>query len=235
MLETLDILIILGIAIIVVVTVYISLSKKCTSTEYMETAACSATDPTCWRYQNLNKLCQNCKCKYEISSDKQSLNATLRKLFTDHANYTHLFIISAVFDLPNLDAVTQRLLQNQTDIGMAVQSTYDVEKGKQLEILLKQHILVAAEVVKGAKVSSPNLNQSVAKLFDNSTLVAQLLSSLAPDRLPLEEVLKHFDGHNQYVIDLTKLYLAKKYAEALNLFDCYYAHMLHFADMLTLS
>ncbi|HKA17802.1 MAG TPA: hypothetical protein VKN18_05750 [Blastocatellia bacterium] len=41
----------------------------------------------------------------------------MRKLWEDHITWTRVFIISAAAGLPDKDAATQRLLQNQTDIG----------------------------------------------------------------------------------------------------------------------
>jgi hypothetical protein len=44
----------------------------------------------------------------------------MRKLWEEHITWTRVFIISAAGDLPDKDAATQRLLQNQVDIGNAV-------------------------------------------------------------------------------------------------------------------
>lgn len=216
---------------------------------------CSPLDKFCWRHKNLNKPCpitgeQFCKCKYNIDpAEKPSLKDTLRKLFTDHANFTHLYIISEVMDLPNLNPITERLLQNQDDIGLAIQSVYDKQKGIILATLLKEHIINASTTVKAAKNLKIEINKtrgnienaknaldmSVKKLFDNSAQVSELLSSLNPERLPFDVVVSHFDEHNQYVIDIAQLYLNENYIEAVKEYDCYYTHMLYFSDMLILQ
>src|SRR5215203_1689702 len=48
----------------------------------------------------------------------------MRKLCEDHITWTRVFIISAAADLPDKDAATQRLLQNQVDIGNAIKPYY---------------------------------------------------------------------------------------------------------------
>src|SRR5213078_3633848 len=70
----------------------------------------------------------------------------MRKLWTDHTTYTRAYIVSAVAGLPDLPTVTQRLLRNQDDIGAAIKPIYGEEAGKKLAALLRDHILVAADI-----------------------------------------------------------------------------------------
>jgi hypothetical protein len=53
----------------------------------------------------------------------------MRKLWEEHITWTRVFIISAAADLPDKDAATQRLLQNQVDIGNAVKPFYGAAAG----------------------------------------------------------------------------------------------------------
>jgi hypothetical protein len=48
----------------------------------------------------------------------------MRKLWEDHITWTRLLVVSATSGLPDKDATTKRLLQNQVDIGDAVKSFY---------------------------------------------------------------------------------------------------------------
>src|SRR5437899_6467374 len=77
----------------------------------------------------------------------------MRKLWEDHITWTRNVIISALAGLDDLDVVSQRLLKNQDDIGDAVKPSYGDAAGKKLAGLLRGHILIAAAVVKAAKVS----------------------------------------------------------------------------------
>src|SRR4051812_39140041 len=48
----------------------------------------------------------------------------MRKLWEDHITYTRNYIISALGGLPDADAIAQRLLANQADIGNAIKPYY---------------------------------------------------------------------------------------------------------------
>ncbi len=56
--------------------------------------------------------------------DPMVFHQAMRKLWEDHITWTRLYIVSAIAELPDLDATAGRLLQNQTDIGNAV-ATFD--------------------------------------------------------------------------------------------------------------
>jgi hypothetical protein len=49
-----------------------------------------------------------------------------------------------------------------------------------------------------------------------------------------DEVKKHFDEHNKYVVSLVDLYINEKDSDAIKEYDCYFNHILHFADLLSL-
>jgi len=51
---------------------------------------------------------------------KMDLRLGMRKLWEDHIVYTRNYIISALAGLGDADAVAQRLLKNQDDIGDAI-------------------------------------------------------------------------------------------------------------------
>src|SRR6185369_11812704 len=71
------------------------------------------------------------------------LRMAMRKLWEDHITYTRNYIISALADLPDQDAVAQRLLKNQDDIGNAIKPFYGDAAGQKLAGLLRDHITIA--------------------------------------------------------------------------------------------
>src|SRR5688572_10228821 len=87
------------------------------------------------------------------STKEMALHDAMRKLWEDHITWTRVFIISAVADLADKAAATDRLLQNQTDIGNAIKPYYGDAAGDKLTALLKEHITTAAEVVGAAKAN----------------------------------------------------------------------------------
>ncbi|HEY0375628.1 MAG TPA: hypothetical protein VGC87_01570 [Pyrinomonadaceae bacterium] len=87
------------------------------------------------------------------SAKQSAFHDAMRKLWEDHITWTRVFIIDAAGDLPDKDAATQRLLQNQVDIGNAIKPYYGDAAGEKLTALLKEHITTAAEVVAAAKAN----------------------------------------------------------------------------------
>jgi len=64
------------------------------------------------------------------ASTAPELRITMRKLWEDHITYTRNYIISALADLLDVDAVAKRLLRNQNDIGDAIAPYYGPAAGK---------------------------------------------------------------------------------------------------------
>jgi hypothetical protein len=120
-----------------------------------------------------------------VQDDKMSrteFRAAMRKLWEDHITWTRVFIIDAAADLPSKGATTARLLQNQVDIGNAMKPFYGGLAGDQLTSLLKQHILVAADVITAAKKSDQTaLTSANQKWSANADQIADFLSAANPN------------------------------------------------------
>lgn len=157
----------------------------------------------------------------------------MRKLWEEHIVYTRNYIISALAGLPDGDAVAQRLLRNQDDIGNAIKPYYGEAAGKKLSVLLRDHIMIATGVVKAAKAGDKaQLAAAQKKWSSNGVEIAVFLSSANPNwsRTTLEEMLqKHLDLTTGEVVGR----LNKDWAADIRSYDDGHAHMLMFADMLT--
>jgi hypothetical protein len=75
----------------------------------------------------------------------------LRKLWSDHVIWTREYIVAAVAGTPDAGAAAGRLLRNQEDIGAAIVPYYGEGAGDRLTELLKQHILIAVDLIEAAK------------------------------------------------------------------------------------
>jgi hypothetical protein len=163
-----------------------------------------------------------------------SVKESLRKLFTDHAVYTE-FVIRTFLSggaKGDVDALSGRLLENQTEIGNFLIPLIGMDAGHLVTKLLKEHILQAVAVLKALKGGNKKrLDAEIEKLFQNSAEVSKALSSLS-SRLPYDIVKREFDHHNQMVIELAVLHHEGKYADEVKKFDAYYNHMLSFSDLL---
>jgi hypothetical protein len=157
----------------------------------------------------------------------------MRKLWEDHITYTRNYIISALANLPDGDAIAKRLLRNQDDIGDAIKPYYGDDAGKKLTALLRDHILIATEVVKAAKAGDKQkLGDAQKKWSANGKDIAAFLSGANPNwpRKDLEDMLqKHLDLTSGEVVGRLK----KDWAADIKSYDAGHAHMLMFADMLT--
>ena len=161
------------------------------------------------------------------------LRLAMRTLWEDHLLYTRNYIISALAKLPDAQAVAGRLLRNQDDIGNAVKPFYGDEGGKKLTSLLRDHILVATEVVKAAlDGKTDELTKAQAKWTANADELAAFLSGANPhwDKAKLEDMLhKHLEYTTQEVVSRLKA----DWPGDIAAYDKGHAHMLMFADMLT--
>lgn len=119
-------------------------------------------------YNNINN------CMKEIS-----LINVFRKLWYEHVFWTRMFIISTVSELKDLQLVTQRLLQNPVDFEKVLNKFYGPAKSKRFENLLKEHLLIAADLVNAAKAGNTQLvNSTRIKWYKNADEIAEFLSSI---------------------------------------------------------
>lgn len=101
----------------------------------------------------------------------------MRQLWAEHVIWTRQFIVSAAANLPDQTAATERLLENQEDLGDAIKPYYGDEAGTRLTALLKEHITIAADVVKAAKADqSAKMDAANQRWVANADTIAAFLS-----------------------------------------------------------
>jgi hypothetical protein len=111
-----------------------------------------------------------------------SLRLALARLWSDHVIWTRQYIVSAVADAPDTDTAATRLLKNQDDIGAAVGSVYGEAAGKRTTELLKQHIMIAVDIIDAAKKGEDaRFADANAKWDRNAEEIAGFLSSANPN------------------------------------------------------
>ena len=86
-----------------------------------------------------------------MGTSAEPVRNALRKLWSDHVIWTRQYIVAAVAGTPDADAAAGRLLRNQEDIGAALVPYYGEAGGTGLTGLLKQHIMIAVDLVAAAK------------------------------------------------------------------------------------
>ena len=180
-------------------------------------------------------LVKNCRCLYDHEPRQVDLKTVMRFLFTEHGVYTAFVLKSIVDGIPDVNVFVKRTLENQKDIGDQLKPIVGNQKGAEVTAVLTEHIKLAGEVMKAAKNKDKHLNQKINKLFDNSDDVAVVLSSLNPQKLPLQDMKDMFHIHNDFVIKMTVARLAKQYQKEQILYDAYYNELLDMADQLAMA
>lgn len=163
-----------------------------------------------------------------------ALHEAMRKLWEDHITWTRVFIISAVADLPDKAAATDRLLQNQVDIGNAIKPYYGDAAGTQLTGLLKEHITTAAEIVAAAKAGDKAKQDDATKRWlTNADQIADFLSKANPKSWPQGEMRKMMRDHLNLTTEEVVARLQGNWTADIAAYDKVHQQILHMADMLS--
>ena len=168
-----------------------------------------------------------------LTASAVDLKMGMRKLWEDHITYTRNYIISALADLEDTGKVAERLLKNQDDIGDAIKPVYGDEAGKKLASLLRDHIMVATEVVKAAKTgNNEELAKANKKWYANADEISAFLSGANPN-WPKQTLTDMLYKHLEYTTTEVVSRLKKDWAADIDAYDKGHMHMLMFADTLT--
>src|SRR2546423_4096382 len=189
-----------------------------------------------------------------------ALRQAMRKLWSDHVVWTRLDIIEAVDRTPVSERLTKiasgvveqigtaiggavelasagdaaaiRLLRNQQEIGNAIVPYYGEAAGRKLTAILKQHILIAVELVAAAKAGDDAKSQTKDKEWDeNAREIAQLLSGANPN-WPARDVYDLLDQHLRLTKTEATARLKKDWATDVKTFDDIYTEAMVIADTL---
>ena len=162
-----------------------------------------------------------------------SFEAGMRKLWTDHIIWTRQYITSAVADLPDTDAAAGRLLKNQEHIGNAIVPFYGKAGGDGLTNLLKQHIMIAVDLVAAAKANDQTkFAQEDQKWTKNADEIATFLSGANPNwgKADLVDLLGQ---HLSLTKAETVARLTKNWDDDVKAFDDIFTEILTVADTLS--
>ena len=170
----------------------------------------------------------------ESSTKEAALHDAMRKLWEDHITWTRLFIVSAVADLPDKAATTDRLLQNQVDIGNAIKLYYGDAAGEKLTALLKTHITTAAELVAAAKANdTAKMGDATKRWYANADEIAAFLSAANPKSWPSAEMKEMMHEHLDLTTAEAVAHLKGNWADDVAAYDKIHNQILQMADMLT--
>ena len=190
-----------------------------------------------------------------------SSRSAMRRLWTDHVVWTRMYIVSAVAGAPmsehltalldglvgkvatplggvvsllsNGDAAAIRLLSNQEDIGKAIVPFYGAAAGAKLTDLLKQHILIAVNLVSAARSGDDaKFQEEDAKWTHNADELAALLSEANPN-WPKADVVDLLGQHLALTKRETEARIKADWATDIDMFDQIFTEILTIADVLS--
>ena len=121
-------------------------------------------------------------------------------LWRDHVSLTRMFLMDSLLhnNKAALDETTKQLLQNQDKLGANYARIYgNKQLGNEYAKLLKEHILIAAEIVQNAKNNKPN-DEAIKKWYKNKDELVQFISTYNKNIDP-QILNKHYTDH----LDLT--------------------------------
>jgi hypothetical protein len=170
---------------------------------------------------------------HQPTIDPVAFHQAMRDLWVDHVAWTRLFIISAVADLPDAEVTAERLLQNQADIGDAVAGFYGEEAGEAVTALLRDHILIAADLITAAKTGDED---AVAAANDawyaNADEISAFLAGANP-AWPEETLREMMYGHLDQTLNEATAQLTGDYAASVAEYDHIVTHIMEMADTLS--
>jgi hypothetical protein len=158
----------------------------------------------------------------------------MRVLWEDHVTWTRMAIVDFAAGSPSLPASQARLLRNQTDIGNAIAPFYGETAGRRLTALLREHILIAVDVLVAAKAGDAQaLSAAQARWVRNADGIAGFLSTANPDAWPRAEMRSMMRHHLKLTTDEAVARLTGDWRGDVRAYGRVHIQALHMADMLS--
>lgn len=168
-----------------------------------------------------------------ISRAEQMLNNNMRLLWEQHVYWTRMAILSMIFELPDAQPVTDRLLQNPKDFEAALRPYYGQEIAAKFAELLTSHLTIAAELVAAAKAGDSTAAADAEKRwYANADEIAAFLGDINPywsTQMWKSMLDRHLDMTKEEAVDL----LTQKYQDSIDTFGNIEQEALAMADMMT--
>jgi len=168
-----------------------------------------------------------------VSATQAALRSDMRVLWEDHVTWTRLAIVSLTTGSPDTQATVGRLLRNQVDIGNAIKPFYGKAAGNALTAKLREHILIAADVIAAAKAGDQvKLTDAQARWQKNASEIAALLNSVNPRYWKSARMNAEMSKHLALTTQEVVARLQGRWAADVAAYDQVHHHILHMSDLL---
>jgi hypothetical protein len=161
------------------------------------------------------------------------LSNTMRRIWIEHVLWTRFFIVSTAFDSPDIQFVTERLLQNPEDMARELKPLYGENVAMQISSLFTDHLSIAAELVNAAKEgNSTEVDRQRSLWYANAEDIARFLASINPFWSQREWRDLLFD-HLRMTEDEAGATLTGQYENSIIGYDQIQAQAFNMADVMT--
>ena len=179
-------------------------------------------------------LCITSVMAFPSRMSSTDFSNNMRKLWEDHITWTRLYIVNTIAGLPAKEATADRLLLNQADIGNLVKPFYGAAAGEKLTSLLREHILIAAEIIDDAKAGDARKRGVASKRwYRNSDDIAVFLGEANPKNWVPSELRPMLRDHLDATTEEVEANLKKDWAGDIAAYDKLHGQILEMADMLS--
>lgn len=162
-----------------------------------------------------------------------ALKYGMQKVWIEHAWWTRSLIVSKIANLEDQKDVLNRLLWNQEDIGNLIKPYYGEGAGNKLTELLKEHIVIAGQIIDAAKSNdSANVEKYNQDWQRNANEIVAFLSSANP-YWPKKELTDMFNTHLKLTTDEVVFRLKKNWVGDIRTADRNENHLIEMGDFLS--
>jgi len=168
-----------------------------------------------------------------VPAAEVALRQDMRALWEEHVFWTRLAIVDFAAGSPGLPTTEARLLRNQADIGRAVGRVYGAPAGRRLTALLRQHILIAVDVLVAAKSGDQAAVATAQRRWvANANRIAGFLAAANP-AWPRAEMRSMMLRHLGFTTTEAVAELTGDHAGSVRAFDRVEVQARQMADMLS--
>ncbi len=160
-------------------------------------------------------------------------SAEMQRLWLEHVAWTRLAIVDVASGSPGVKATLARLLRNQNELGAAIAPFYGKPAGRQLTALLREHILIAVDILTAAKAGDATAQKrATARWNGNADRIAAFLSKANPRHWPEAGLRSMLRAHLALTLTEASARLQGRWAADVRAADAVEAAMLHMSDAL---
>ncbi len=169
-----------------------------------------------------------------VTQKELALRNEMRRLWEDHVTWTRLAIITLTTDARDTEATVGRLLENQTDLGDVIEPFYGEAAGEELTRLLRDHILIAADLIAAAKAGDEAaVAEAQSRWTTNADHIAAFLARANERSWKLDDMKAMIREHLRLTTDEVLARLRGDWASDVAAYDEIHLHALGMADVLS--